>query len=194
MAGKKQTTYFSEEALAVLGDTADGHSGRVNQIIIRYGDAVKEARPEFSRPEWLAIFDALNGSIIDEFSLRLLWAEVSDADRLGGLGEKWGVDAQALAAKIRNLEYIGCCAVAEMTARFWQLAPMANDHALDALLLRDGRTLAQDVAHRAKDANEALNLAGEQVEGDQDWENEATRFTFADGSRLDVSGPGFKVL
>ena len=45
-----------------------------------------------------------------------MWANVADS---GGIGEKWGIDAERLVVKMRNLTYAETVAVAEVVQRFW---------------------------------------------------------------------------
>lgn len=47
----------------------------------------------------------------------------------------------------------------------------------------------KDAANNSTDAMEQAEAAGAQA--DQDWDAETTTFTFADGSKLVVSGPSF---
>lgn len=55
------------------------------------------------------------------------------------------------------------------------------------------RTIAEEYAKLS--AADALSaLAESQIEGDQDWDNGSTVFTFVDGSRLRVMGTEVLVL
>jgi hypothetical protein len=96
-----------------------------------YGAGVAERRRQLcrqleieslhlSRGEACGICDALNGTILDESGWQCLWAEVADADRLDGLGEKWSIDAQALAARIRDASPGAKLALAEAVEEFWR--------------------------------------------------------------------------
>lgn len=66
-----------------------------------------------------AVCDALNGTILDEHTVSLLWAEVDDACRVG-LAEKWRVDGPALVAQLRGLSYAQCVALYDAVERFWR--------------------------------------------------------------------------
>jgi len=116
-------------------------SGRLNAIAERYLAIVEEQRPALARQEWLAIFDVLNGAALDnvraESDSRGMpsWAgiaiEIADADRLHGLGGKWGIDAQALARRIAGMPETARIAVVETAERFWRLCHLRDGEALD---------------------------------------------------------------
>ena len=51
---------------------------------------------------------------------------------------------------------------------------------------------AEKIAKTAKDAAEAMEMANAaNADANQDWEKEATEFSFSDGSVLIVSGPDY---
>ncbi len=77
------------------------------------------ARVELSEAEASLICDALNGTLMDPHSYRLLWAEVADAVRLDGLDAKWGVDGDALVERLRALSPGAMMAVVDAVERFW---------------------------------------------------------------------------
>lgn len=112
----RRSLYIADEALVVIGNP-DSLSGRINAVITRYGRIVTEAMPTFTEKEWLAICDANNGSIMDDMpqSVAYIWANVADSDL-----SQWDVDPSALALKIRDLNYAGACAVAEVINGFWK--------------------------------------------------------------------------
>lgn len=70
--------------------------------------------------EALLIADALNGTLWEPHTIRLLWAGVDDAIRLDGLAEKWQVDGAALVAKLRALTPGQTVAVIDAVERAWQ--------------------------------------------------------------------------
>jgi len=116
-------------------------SGRLNAIAERYLAIVEEQRPALARQEWLAIFDVLNGAALDDIRAESdsrgvpSWAgiaiEIADADRLHGLGGKWGIDAQALARRIAAMPETARIAVVETAERFWRLCRLPDSQALD---------------------------------------------------------------
>ena len=74
-----------------------------------------------------AIADACNGCLLmPGAGWQVLWAEVYDADRLDGLGAKWGVDANALARRIKDSSLGARYALAVAIARFWR-SPKLNE-------------------------------------------------------------------
>ncbi|QMP19200.1 hypothetical protein [Pseudomonas phage Persinger] len=50
------------------------------------------------------------------------------------------------------------------------------------------------IATTAIDADDAMRAADQFCEGVQDWENEATTWTFSDGSKLVVSGSDWRAV
>ncbi len=127
------TVYAGEPmALALVGHD-DNRSGRLNSICARYLALVARDSPTWTRAQWCAVCDALNGAwMSEEVGIGFSWAEIADADRLNGLGEKWGVDAQALAAEIRALPFCAKVALIEIVERFWVHAGLETDAALHA--------------------------------------------------------------
>lgn len=119
-------TIYVGEPLARLLDDAENRSGRLNTVAERYLEIVRRDVPELSEAEWCVVCDALNGYWMEgapELGLRFAWANIADADRLDGLGRKWGVDAQALAVRIRDLPMGALVALAEVVERFWAPQP-----------------------------------------------------------------------
>ena len=135
---KRATIYISDPAEAVLGGRHDSLSGRINSIIIRYGEMTRRHSPALTRGEWAAIFDTLNGTWLaaevgEIDPARYLWAEIADNP---GVGEKWGVDQSALVSTLRALSYAESIAVAEAAQRFWQECKgLPLDAALDKLAI-----------------------------------------------------------
>lgn len=124
---------FQAALRATGGD--DFPTGRVNAIAERYLTMIEEARPGFSRAEWLAIFDANNGAgSFDELApghmpeWMCLAANVADTI---GLGDKWEVDQRALTRRLNNLPKAGKIAVLETVQRFWALCRLPDSEALD---------------------------------------------------------------
>lgn len=116
---KRQGIYLAKETIAIMGDTAaTSVSGRVNQIIQRYGEIISEVCPALTQGEWCLLFDLLNGTIMD--NPRYLWAEVDDSIRMDGLADKWQVDGAALVVKLRGMTPEQGYAILETVARFWQ--------------------------------------------------------------------------
>lgn len=99
-----------------------GVSGIVNTVADRYRECLRRSVPVLTEAEWMAVADALNGVWLagDASHLAVVWAEIEDTDRLNGLGAKWGIDALALARRLRELPYAGLLAVVDVVERLWQ--------------------------------------------------------------------------
>lgn len=85
--------------------------GRYYEVLAR-----SLATVQLSKAEASALCDANNGTAWDNWSISLLWANVADCP---GLDEKWGVNVDALIAKIRSWSYPQCLAVVDAIERFW---------------------------------------------------------------------------
>jgi hypothetical protein len=137
----KMSIYAGPPLLAAL-DESDrtgchgNRSSRINSIAERYLHIVDRDCPALSEAQWCAICDALNGYWIDAgdigLGVRLAWAEVEDADRLNGLGKKWGIDATALARRLRDGTAGEQVAIAEVVQRFWRRSELPAKEALIA--------------------------------------------------------------
>ena len=118
----------------VLEGHEDNRSGRLNTVAERYAYIVSRDCPALTEAAWCAICDALNGYWLkgsdSDSGVRLAWAEIEDADRLNGLGDKWDIDARALAKMLRNCSAGQQVAVAEVVQRFWRHTDLPADEAL----------------------------------------------------------------
>lgn len=85
----------------------------------RYYEMLKRSLPKFSFNEAQLMVDVFNGTLIQPFTVQLLWAEVSDAVE-EGYAEKWEVDGTALVQKLRSLSSFECMAVADAIERIWR--------------------------------------------------------------------------
>ena len=94
----------------------------------RYYHALQEALKtvELTEQECLLLCDALNGTIMEPHTIRLLWATVADAVQLDGLDRKWGVDGEALVAKLRGYSYPQQLAIVDAVERWWALADKSD--------------------------------------------------------------------
>lgn len=81
--------------------------------------AAELAGIELSEAEASLVCDALNGTLFEPHTIRLLWAEVDDAIRHDGLAEKWGVDGPALVERLRSLTPGQAYALVDAVERFW---------------------------------------------------------------------------
>ena len=113
--------------LAVNGHD-ENRSGRVNIICDRYLQIVADESPDWSIEKWSAVCDGLNGYwMADQISVRSAWAEIADFE---GLGKKWGIDQEALAAEIRAMSTAQKVALIEIVERFWKNSELPTDEAL----------------------------------------------------------------
>lgn len=145
MASRK-SIYLSDQTEKILGEPWS-LSGRINSIVIRYGGIIDRDCPEFAEPEWSAMMDVLNGVHMmaehtDTDPARYIWAEIMDGDRLNGLGEKWEIDAEALARRVRDLPYSGQVCIVEVASRFWQ-SPRLNELSTLDLLRECGAKITE---------------------------------------------------
>ena len=145
---KRFTVHLAPKVLECLGrDDMLGLSGRISEVSMRYRALFAEATPTLTEGQWCAICDALNGTwLICEGRdggadpVRHAFANVADG-AAEGLGEKWNVDALALAQVLRDLPYAAQAAVCEVVRRFWH-HPKLNDLSTPELLREAGARLA----------------------------------------------------
>lgn len=123
--GPRITMYMPDDALAALArrgaSSTDGlrsMSGGIATAIVRYHAIMARERPRFASQEWCAICDALNGVWLrdDAAGASSIWAEVADTR---GLGQKWGVDQDWLATRLRTMSYARRCSVVDVVEQFW---------------------------------------------------------------------------
>jgi len=147
----KRTIYFNSTTAAILDpDHEPNLSARVAHIftswaescdagqiprdepdaltsaLVRYRALLAGAMPALAVGEWALLCDALNGSVLTAAHADIdpaLYLPQSVADSApDGLGDKWGVDVVALAARIERMPYAARCAIVETVARFWRQA------------------------------------------------------------------------
>jgi len=129
-AQKKSISFFPEDLARIESFPSNYHggtniSGKVQEIIQDLHYALLRTKPEveslFADPEWMYLRDMLNGSLATpQISYKTyLTAQVEDADTYDGLGEKWKVDAAALAEKINNLTEFQAYTVVKMVDAWW---------------------------------------------------------------------------
>jgi hypothetical protein len=113
--GQQLSVYLPAHALEFLRPWAAGRqrSSRLAAIVERY-DAVADQRPQLSKAEWGIVVQLL-GSLATMRQVGALWAEVLDRAREGRTLP--GVDAEALARKLRQLTTAEQIAVLEVADR-----------------------------------------------------------------------------
>ena len=129
MAEVKQLVFRPEQ------DTADSVQNRVNndfssihQIanrdLSRYYNIIKYAlrEVELSEKEAMAVIDSTNGTMLDNFSIRLMFANVEDSIDYDSLAEKWGIDGEALVLKLKNASVGYLHALADAIERYWLIS------------------------------------------------------------------------
>ncbi|GIV22171.1 MAG: hypothetical protein KatS3mg023_3922 [Armatimonadota bacterium] len=105
-----------------------GHGNRenvVNRDLSRYYTLLRVClgAVALSDQEWDYLRDALNGTIFSAELIPYLPHALADAVKdasFDGLGEKWGVDANALAGKILELSPAEALAVVDAVECWWE--------------------------------------------------------------------------
>lgn len=118
----------------------------IERDLSRYYDMLRRelASAGLSIDEACYLCDLLNGTLLEPTSVRFLWAEVLDGDLLNGLGQKWNVDAQALAAKLKECSQAQCLAITDAAERFWS-GPYREDSTREAVAKVFGIRLSEEV-------------------------------------------------
>lgn len=107
-----------------------------------YREFVADNTPALSASEWCAISDAGGGAVLNNsFNLRLLWAAVADR-AADGLAQKWGVDIEALAGRLRSMRTSELLAVREVIQRYLSAAASGSDSTPEDLLRTCGARFA----------------------------------------------------
>jgi hypothetical protein len=97
---------------------ADSTADVARRDLERYYALLARVRPIFSMNEAMMMADAANGTLWDEFSAQLLWAEISDAAE-EGLAEKWGVEAHILVGRLKMATPLERMAIVDALERAW---------------------------------------------------------------------------
>ena len=119
---KRATIFISALLRAVVGDVPK-LSPRLAVIADRYGEILWRARIDrrFSSAEFNALCDFCNGTsfepakLIDGAVLANFEASIID-----GIAQKWEIDADLIAAKLRALTYADQVALVEKIEQFWR--------------------------------------------------------------------------
>ena len=139
---KRTSIYIPVHIQGVLKGYGEGStSGKITGLIDRYQAITAYAMPRLTMAEWSLICDALKDCGVELSTggpdpYPMVWAEVADS-KWDGLGEKWCVDVQALAARLHDLPLAGRAAVWDVAARFWAHEKL-NDLEPGKLLLEVG--------------------------------------------------------
>lgn len=122
--GKNISIYPSDalDRACALNGGGRNRSHRISQIADRYGEIMRRADlPALSGAEMAAIRDACNGTLHEPASLipGALAQGVGYLAASEGLAEKWGIDGEALVAKLVALTYPQEVRLIEDVERFW---------------------------------------------------------------------------
>ena len=120
---KRTTIYINPPIAAALRAGTESVSSRLGAVCGRYGEIVRRARiaARFTEPELDALRDCCNGTLFDPAQLidGAILANFEDS-LVDGLAEKWDIDPEALAAKLRGLPYSDQVALVEDIEAFRQ--------------------------------------------------------------------------
>lgn len=120
--------YIRETVAEELYTRGGNRSAVINRDLERLYTIYKRALKEvpLSASEACLIVDTLNGSLMDAYSARMLWASIEDAINLDGMDKKWEVDGKALVEKLRALNDLQAMALVDAAERFWQECPQGD--------------------------------------------------------------------
>jgi len=146
----RTSLYLGAALRRLLDDRPEGaglwtRSGLLNTVAARYAEIVRRHCPTLTLAEWCACMDALNGVWMQAQSteeaglLTVVWAEVYDADRLDGLGVKWGCDARTLAERIREMDYAATVALVDAVERWWARGDRPGESREESIVAVVGR-------------------------------------------------------
>lgn len=107
------------EALQNRTDDGQSLSPTAQRDLARYYYHLRLALPTFTEAEASLICDVMNGTLTEPHTASLLWANVADALE-DGYAEKWKVDGDTLALRLRALSPFEALAVADACERFWR--------------------------------------------------------------------------
>lgn len=101
---RKQSIYISTAAENVIGDIPPrgNLSGRINSIVCRYGEIIKDC-PILTAEEQKTIIETISKADPQSDIIKYLWAELLTAEH------------KKLSDKIRGMTYAQICAVIEST-------------------------------------------------------------------------------
>jgi hypothetical protein len=113
---EKFAIYFGEPLATATAGYEDQRSARVNQVAHEWLQMIADGVPQLSVAEWQALMATTSSTAIaDDDTLRLLWAAIDDSAEC----DRFGVDGEDLARKIRTLTLTQRYALRETLARAW---------------------------------------------------------------------------
>lgn len=119
----KRTTIYLNPPITAAIEGAQSTSGRLGAVCDRYSEICRRTRvaQRFSEAELNAIRDCCNGSWFEPAQLidGAVLANFEDS-LVDGLAEKWGIDPDETAGKLRALGFADQVALVEEIERFWR--------------------------------------------------------------------------
>lgn len=130
----------------LIGST-DNATGRVNNILGRYQQIIKEAMPTLTEKEWLAIMDTNRGTVHPTIGdthqevdpAHHAWMNMVDSDP-DEMQDKWGVDVKDLGRKMADMSFVEQCGVMEVILHFWERSNQGESY--EEKLLNAGARVA----------------------------------------------------
>ena len=131
---RKRSIYLGDAGAKLLElEGPENCSATIETAISRYLAVMEASLPAFSKSEWCAICDTLNGTMFDDTTwIRhtgpLLAQELHDAGP-DGIYEKWDIDGPALCQKLNALTTPQALAILHVVTVFWGRTDLSNDEA-----------------------------------------------------------------
>lgn len=116
---KRVSTYLTDRSLEIAG-AGDSLSGGINRSLDRYGEILRRARIDerFTPAEMDCIRDVCTGWLAEPAATIAGGIGLELLDSIpDGIGEKWGVDVRALAARVDALPFADQIALVESIER-----------------------------------------------------------------------------
>lgn len=133
MAVQKKGISLTDEVVDIVENFPSRYHGeeqfstKLQEIIMDYAVMIERTKKEvlaiLTEKEMDYLRDLLNSSLVtvESFPLRtVLPASIKDGDIYEGLGEKWGVDPQQLAGKVRNMSEFQVYTICKMVDEYWK--------------------------------------------------------------------------
>lgn len=116
----------TEKEILKRGDNRSHIINRdLERLYAMYRRSIREV--QLTEKETCLIVDALNDRLFNGDSAVMLHANIENACRLDGLGEKWEVDGPALVEKLRSLSTFHCLALIDAAECWWNLPVEERD-------------------------------------------------------------------
>lgn len=120
---RRSTIHRSPRLDEAIGASPPSLSGRLSTIADRYLEMLRRSRVarQFTEAELMAMRDCCNGTWFEPAQLidGAILANVEDS-RVDGLYEKWAINGDALATKLRALSFADQVALVEEIEQWWR--------------------------------------------------------------------------